>query len=283
MYTYCVRFSGMTLRFRFPDNAVELPEELRAFACADDGNADAEYDICLLREPLRPAGAPFFIAEDIHIHRTGEGTLRIHSSLTAKDGCQVACLLRPGGKHTLYYPASRWDFYAKPLHCLRLLAIESVLLEQDAFLLHSSVVHLDGKAILFSGPSGAGKSTQARLWQEYLGAKIVNGDRTLIQKRPEGFWGGGSPWAGTSGIYCPDSAPIAGIFLVQQSNQPHVERLSREAFIPLFTQTIVNSWDKAFMEKITGLFAELLAQAPVYRLHCRIDEDSVQLARRTIL
>lgn len=282
MYTYCVRFSGITLRFRFPDDRVELPEELRAFACADEGTADAEYDICLLREPLRPAGAPFFVEGDAHIYRTDEGWLRIHTALTAKDSCQVACLLRPDGKNTLYYPASRWDFYAKPLHCLRLLAIEAVLLRQNAFLLHSSVVHYGGKAVLFSGPSGMGKSTQARLWQKHLGAKVVNGDRALIQWRGGGFCAGGSPWAGTSGIYCPDSAPIAAIVLLQQAEENRMERLGRQSFIPLFTQTVTNSWDEDFMQRITDLFARLLEQVPVYRLSCRPDEDSVRLAHRTI-
>ena len=282
MHTYCVRFSGITLRFRLPDTFVELPRELRAFACADEGNADAEYDICLLREPLRPAGAPFFIVGDVHIYRLGADRLRIHTALTAEDGCQVACLLRPDGKNTLYYPASRWDFYAAPLHCLRLLAIESVLLQRDAFLLHSSVVHYGGKAILFSGASGAGKSTQARLWQQHLGAKIVNGDRTLIRRQSDGFYGGGSPWAGTSGIYCPDSAPIAGICLVEQAQENSLQQLGRAAFIPLFSQTVVNSWDEEFMSRITALFAVLMAQVPVFRLRCRPDEGSVQLVHQTL-
>lgn len=281
-YSVCVRFCGITLRFRFPDSHVELPEELSTFLCADSGNADAEYDICLLREPLRLPGAPFSVQEDIHIYRTDAGWLRIHNALTAKDGCQVACLLRSDGKNTLYYPASRWEFYARPLHCLRLLGGELVLLRRDAFLLHSSVVHLDGRAVLFSGPSGIGKSTQARLWQQHLGARIINGDRCLIQKRADGFYGGGSPWAGTSGIYCSDSAPIAGIFLLQQAQENRVERLGRQAFVPLFTQTIVNSWDETFMEHITALYAEFLAQVPVYRLSCRPDEDSVLLAYRTL-
>lgn len=36
--------------------------------------------------------------------------------------------------------------------------------------------------ILFSGPSGIGKSTHADLWVKHRGARVINGDRTLLQK-----------------------------------------------------------------------------------------------------
>lgn len=102
-------------------------------------------------------------------------------------------------------------------------------------------------------------------------------------KKDDGFYGGGSPWSGTSGIYYPDQAPIAAIFVVHQATQNCVVPMGRNAFPPLFTQTVVNSWDPNFMEHITGLFSDLIGQVPIYRLDCRPDEDAVITARNVLI
>lgn len=269
------------MRFVFPA-PVALPEELAAFGCPDTGSADAEYEICLLSEPLCPPEPPFHVQRDIQIYQTEEGWLRIYSPLITDDGLQVACLLCPDGKNKLFYPVSRWDFFSAPLRCVHLIGGETLLLQHNALLLHSSVVELHGKTVLFSGPSGAGKSTQAALWQQHLGAQVLNGDRCVIRKMPDGFCGGGSPWAGTSGIYRRAYYPIAGIFLVRQAPVNQVQRLGAAAFSPLFSQTVVNSWDARFMEQVLRLFQELLGQVPVYLLSCRPDAEAVRLAHQTL-
>lgn len=277
----CVSFSGITFRFWFPTSPV-LSEPFLALQCDDPGEVQEEFEIQLLTSPLRPNGVPVHSGGGITIYSTEEGWLRIYSPLIAEDGCQVACLLRSDGKNVLYYPASRWDFYASPLRCFHLIGCEILLLRRDAFLLHSSVVLHQGKTVLFSGPPCAGKSTQAKLWADHLGAEVINGDRCVIMKHGGIFYGGGSPWAGTSGIYRPEQAPIAGIILVNKASENRLQRLGISAFAPLFTQTIVNSWDTRFMEQITNLYQELLQQVPVYRLDCRPDEEAVQLVYRTL-
>ncbi len=175
-----------------------------------------------------------------------------------------------------------WEHYGQPLHCLAQLGIEYPLLQRNAIMLHSSVVELNGKAILFCGPSGAGKSTQAALWEKYLDARILNGDRCIIMQKSDGFYGGGSPWCGHSGIYRPEQAPITGIFLVEKSNENSIRRMGANAFAPLFSQTLVNSWDSDFMDKVTTLYQDLLNRIPVYQLHCRPDEGAVQAVYRTL-
>lgn len=280
-FPVCIRFSGLTFRFLFP-NPIRLPEAFTALQCEDSETPDEEFEIRLLTEPLVPDAPLFCNQTGTHLYHTQEGWLRIYTPLIAENGCQVACLLRPNGKNVLYYPASRWDYFSDSLHCTHLIAGEALLLRHNAFLLHSSVVLHDGKIILFSGPSGAGKSTQAQLWETHLGAKVINGDRCVIMKKEDGFYGGGSLWSGTSGIYHPDQAPIAGIFLVNQNPENSLVPLGAAAFAPLFAQTTINSWDASFMESITDLMAELLSQVPVYRLNCRPDEDAVRLVHHTL-
>lgn len=278
---FCVRFSGITVRFDLPE-PIALPPAFCALRCEDDATPDDIYQVTLLREPLRPAEPPVCRQGDSLLYSTEQGWLRLYPSLCDRDGCQVACLLRPNGKHTLYYPAGRWADLSNPWQCTQLMDGEGLLLRHDAFLLHSSVVLLLGKTVLFSGPSGAGKSTQADLWHRHLGAKILNGDRCVLRRTEEGFFGGGSLWSGTSGIHHPECAPIAGIFLVEQSRENSVELLKSGAFFPLFSQTTVHSWDSAFMEAVTGLYADLLQAVPVYRLRCRPDEAAVNLAHQTL-
>ena len=277
----CLRFSGITLRLTVPVSA-QLPPEFLPLICEDLPHTDANYTVSLLHTPLAPQEPPTYLNGSTKIYQTNEGWLRIYPLRRAEDGCQVACLLRSDGNHTLYYPAALWDHYSQPLHCGPQMGLEQVFLKKDAFLLHSSLVELNGKAVLFCGASGIGKSTQAALWQTHLGARILNGDRALIRLNGGEFYAGGSPFAGHSRIYSPDEAPIAGIFLLEQGAENRVQRLGFSAFLPMFSQTLVNSWDEAFMERITGLYQQLLAQVPVYRLTCRPDEEAVRLAYQTV-
>lgn len=274
-------FSGISIRF-VPFAPLSLDKELTSFLCDDVGAFDAEYEIRPLRHPLMPEGSPSYNSQGTLIYMTQEGWLRIYPLHRAKDGCQVACLLRPDGKNTLYYPAALWDYYTSPLRCLPLLGIETLLLRCNAFLLHSSVVAVNGKAVLFSGPSGAGKSTQADLWAKHLGADILNGDRCVIMKKTDGFYGGGSPWCGTSNIYRREQYPIAGILLVNQAKETSVQRLGIAALPPLLSQTLINSWDSAFIDHISILFQDLLSQVPVYRLNCLPNEESMHIAHKTL-
>lgn len=280
--SFCLRFSGITVRFDLPTQ-ITLPESFLPFRCQLTDAPDEWYTVELLTAPLRPSAPRLLTLNETDIFQTEKGWLHIYPVLGDDDGCQVACLFCPDGHHTIYYPAAKWDYYSEVWCCGHLIQGERLLLRHDALLLHSSLVLAEGKTILFSGPSGAGKSTQAQLWQEQLGATVLNGDRTVVMRKEDGrFWGGGSIWCGTSHIYHPEQAPMAAIFLVEQAPQNRVERLGIEAFLPLFTQTIVQSWDPYFMEKATGLFSELLAQIPVYRLYCRPDREAVELVYRTV-
>ncbi len=280
-FSVCIGFSGLTFRFTFP-HYLDLPEEFSDFLCEDCSSPDEEIEVRLLTEPLRPAVKPLNAQIATEIYPTAEGELRIYPALTADDGCQVALLLRQDRKNILYYPASRWEFFSSPLRLFHLIAGEQLLIRHEAFLLHSSVVLCQGKTVLFSGPSGAGKSTQADLWVKHAGAEVLNGDRCVIREHDGIFWGGGSPWCGTSAIRKKEQAPIAGIFLLHKAYENAVLPLGIEAFMPLFTQITVNSWDTAFMSKATQMLADLITQVPVYRLSCRSDADAVKLAYKIL-
>lgn len=276
-----IRFADIGIRFSFPE-VINIPEKLSVFCCEDKEETDAEYRIQLLESPLELEGKPMASHRGIQIYSFQKGILRIFTQLTERDGCQVACYTNREGKNILYYPALKWNYYAGELHFLHLIGIEELLLEKNAILLHSSFVQMNGYSVLFSGPSGAGKSTQASLWEKYLGADILNGDRCVIRNMEDGFYGCGSPWCGTSGICRSSIAPIKGIFVLKQAERNTVQRMGSEAFLKIFQQSVVNAWSREFVMEISDLIAKLLEQIPVYELSCRPNQEAVMLAYNTL-
>ena len=271
----------MTVKFISPTN-INLPPCFCDLLCEDTDTPDAEYQVELISSPLRPEGLAVYNGKDFSVYSTNEGFLRLYTPLAFDNGCCVACLIRKNGKHILYYPASQWERFRSYWHCAHLLCGELLLLQQNAILLHSSVVAVNGKTILFCGASGAGKSTQANLWKEHKGADILNGDRCVIMKKGSVFFGGGSPWCGTSAIHRSEQFPIGAVFILKQHEENLIKPLGAEAFATLFSQTTVNLWDDDFVRTVSDFYAEILEHIPVYELRCRPDEECVRLAYETV-
>ena len=90
----------------------------------------------------------------------------------------------------------------------------------------------DNNTSLVAGSSGVGKTTQAELWGKYRRAEIINRDRCVIAKRGEQFWGCGSPYSSSSGIYRQKEAPIRAIILPEKAAENRIERITaQEAFL----------------------------------------------------
>ncbi len=280
-FRFQLRIAGIVVRFDLPAE-IAVPEDLAVFRCEPSAEADDIYTVQLLTSPLRPA-APMVAAEgEAQIYETEKGWLHIYPALGDGDECQVACLFCPDGRHILYYPASRWAEYSQVWKCAHLICAERLLLRHGALLLHSSLVALQGQGVLFSAPSGTGKSTQASLWEQQLGARVLNGDRAVLHRQGGRFVASGSIWSGTSHIFCQETVPIRAIFLIEQAREVQVERLGFGAFVPLLSQILVNSWDPQFMGQAVDLLSALMAAVPVYRLACRPDRASVSAAYETV-
>lgn len=151
-----------------------------------------------------------------------------------------------------------------------------ILAERGMLVLHSSyVLRAEGDAILFSGASGIGKSTQAELWREFAAARVINGDRSLVDV--DRGMAHGIFYSGTSGICENHSAPIRAIVLPEQraENRAFVPT-HREAFMRLLNQCSYYPWDAESAALMTELVARLVGRVPIYRLDCRKDEGAVR-------
>ena len=201
-----------------------------------------------------PHGAPY-----AHIHREGKRLITIDYLPTAQDAFNGT-----GG-------------------VLNHIGVESVLLAHSVAVLHASLVRHNGKAVLFCGPSGVGKSTQADLWQQHLGADLLNGDRAAI-RCVDGVWTAyGLPFAGTSGIYRCESAPIAAIVLPRQAAVNAVTVTDTGAGMrALFPQVSHRRTDPSQTAFAMGMLTDMVAQIPLFTLYCRPDQEAVTVLYDTL-
>ena len=194
--------------------------------------------------------------------------------------------IKPINKH--YYEVrylvgeERYIDYSRNI--IDIMNIEQVLNAYNTFILHSSFIKWQDKAIIFSAPSGTGKSTQADLWEKYENAEIINGDRTGIRKR-DGHWTAyGLPIAGSSGIYKNKKAEISHIILLKQGKENKLTKLSpREAFVKMYIETLVHTWDKEFQENIINMITDVVQNVIIYQYECLPDKSAVEFLKKQVI
>ena len=165
------------------------------------------------------------------------------------------------------------------------LAFERQMVESDAIILHSSLIDVNGVGVLFSGPSGIGKSTQADLWYQFEGAKIINGDKVILRKEDGVWFGYGSPFAGSSKIYCDVKVPICAVaFLNRAVDVCSCRRLDLlEAFKKMYSQTTLNSWNESFSVKSSEMIGDFCMDVFAFELRNRKDYSSVKCLKETLI
>ena len=163
------------------------------------------------------------------------------------------------------------------------ISVEQLLLRHGILILHCSLIRRKGEAILFSAPSGTGKSTQAALWQQFMGAEILNGDRAALRETERGWNAWGIPMAGSSGIYRNESAPVSALVVLKQGPENAIRRLPViEAMGKLYPETSLFREDREWVQKILDLLMDLLHTVPVWLLSCRPDREAVELLHGTL-
>jgi len=174
------------------------------------------------------------------------------------------------------------DGYLETICMYRKLALE--MLSHGVFILHASVLEVDGEGYAFLAPSGTGKTTQTRLWLERFGhrARVVNGDKPLIRVEPDGsrwrFVAYGTPWNGKEGMGCNASVPLRAIFLLERATEPVcVPALQEESIDRLFRQMLMPQQEEQ-MERLLEMADRLIESVPAYILHCDMTQDSVTAA-----
>ena len=157
------------------------------------------------------------------------------------------------------------------------LGFEGLLIRQDRVCFHAACVSTEYGGILFSGPSGIGKSTQAALWQRHRGAKLLNGDRPILQRTESGFLAWGSPYAGSSKCHVNASVPVSALVFLAQEPENRIRRLKpSEAFRRIYAGLTMYTWDREFMNRAVELALELASTVTCLEFGCLPDETAVE-------
>lgn len=239
-------------------------------------------------------GIPVWIEAVEHLPLISEKKIYEMDSMSiyANGECEVReyrAMFLPG--HPLY-AQSRWDgrelkiYYQKSsgawnhgnMSIWNFLHLENQLLDSEGIALHCCYTEYHGEAILFSAPSGTGKTTQAELWKKCYHARIINGDKCLLQKN-EGIWEAwGYPLHGSAKECENKKLPIRCIVVLRQSLENRVELLTDSKKVRLlYSESTVNPWNMECIGQALDLLKDTAEHVPVIMLHCNMQDDAAKV------
>ncbi len=159
------------------------------------------------------------------------------------------------------------------------------LLSYNGMLLHASAVIMDGYAYVFSAPCGTGKSTHTALWLETFGeerACILNDDKPALRRLDDGWYAYGTPWSGKSDLNQNTYAPLGGVCILEQGKTNIIEPASgKQAIFALLEQT-ARPWNNTARSQLLELIGHLLAEVPIWRMHCTPTPDAPLMSHRAM-
>ena len=159
--------------------------------------------------------------------------------------------------------------------------ISNALPAYNAFVMHSSVLAVDGQAYGFAAESGTGKSTHTRYWKEVLGNRVtvINGDKPIYRFSDNILRAYGTPWCGKENWQMNTSAPMKALCLLEQGTENEI--------FPADPFTVLNEIthhfylpgsDQVDMLKLIELIDRMISAVPIYRLRCRNHVSAAEMA-----
>lgn len=281
------------MRIKIADVIIKIESEISIYL-------DESIKEFRLREHERKNDISVYIREDKHLKKDftnivykddytkieiNNGNIRYGYFMKRKGNEAYAVLSAPkfSSCYELSVDSAFTDMFTEEGKFYPYLGIEQILMNYYAFYLHASFVKVADSGILFTAASGSGKSTQANLWQLYEQAEICNGDKTIIRKKDDGYYAYGSPFAGSSCIYKNKSARIRGIIVLSQASDNKIERIwGKEAFLALYKEAIMNTWDADYMKNMVEILMDIAETVPIYHLACRPDREAVHLVKQVL-
>ena len=232
------------------------------------------------------------------IHDTGDGWAFVNTradELRLAEGARnVVLCSRDFGELTAWVTDRTFDVErlgrhfqlqaSAPLSSSVRAACEAGMVQRDGLPLHASLVEKDGFGVVFLGPSGMGKSTQAKLWEKYLGADFIIGDRPGMRNIGGKWLGFGMPWDGKDAIHRQTSVPVRALVWLEQAKENRITPMNPvQAMTVMLKQAMMPVWDDQAMNGATALMGRLAREVPMYHLRCLPDEAAARLTCETIL
>ena len=270
------KFAGIELSVIIPEEKFyEDENRLKPFS-VDAVKCPHVYKVEMVDVLDEPIGTCIVAYPSFCVYQEGEQRVRYIGAVeNSLDGAYIrvnSC----GKDHVIQVLNDTYPERITTKTILQSIEAEHLLAQNNSFILHCSYIERNGKAILFTAPSETGKSTQADLWNQLRGAKIINGDRAAIRIVDGQIYAEGIPFAGSS-QYCENrSLPIDAIVYLGQALQTTIRKTEGyQAFMKIWEGVSVNSWDKKDVEQVSQVVSEVVQEIPIFHLTCTPDESAV--------
>lgn len=210
-----------------------------------------------------------------------QNEVRVFSAPFLNGNPVYAVSVLSGSVVTVYFIDDRAIWDNPNIHIWNLVQLERVLLNVGALVLHCSYLMYEERAILFSAPSGTGKTTQAKLWEKLYPAKIINGDKAIIQKKGDTWYACGFPFHGSADECENAQYPIEAVVVVRQNPEDHIEELRPLQKVQyVYSETTVNIWDQESVSKALDLVNDLVSNVKVVCQQCTMKDDACHTLHR---
>ena len=147
------------------------------------------------------------------------------------------------------------------------IAVECMLARRGCVSMHSASVEVNREAYAFTAASGVGKSTRAQAWIDALGAKLINGDRPLIDVCNMELYG--VPWDGKEQCFRNVHYPLKAICEVRRSGLNYVREMSfSQRRKVLMQQCFIPMWDTDTAAIQMANISKLAAKVNMVRIFC---------------
>jgi hypothetical protein len=274
---------GLTIAVRCADDRIrcEWIDPVRRFL-TPPAAPDLDLTVRVMDAPLPTGGEVVFESESVwRMLRDGD-TLRIEcrSEAFGETPYKVAILDADFTRGTIYMREDVLDL--NPLdYPLDEVSIANLLGRGRGVELHScGIIDRHGRGHLFVGVSGAGKTTTARLWAGDA-AGIVSDDRVIVREVDGAMHMFGTPWHGEAELSMATGVPLAGVYLLVQSDANSLQPLSHAVAVArLFRCTFPLFHDAQALDFTLSFLAKLAESVPVRELLFTRDRAAVELILR---
>lgn len=268
---------GVTISVCMDDSLWSAEERSMAPFRTEASVADHIYDFEMVDVLKEPEGCPVTWADNAMVYQNQDVQIRYIGASQREWNHAYIRVAHRGNYHSAHLLRSQYQDKIGIKAVMTAIGFEHLIARAGGYILHCSYVVHNGRAILFTAPSETGKSTQAELWKEFRGARIINGDRAAVRTVDGVPMAEGIPFAGSSQYCLNESWPLAAVVYLGQAKETTIHRLrGGQAFSRIWEGCTVNVWDQKDVELVTNSVMQTISSVPVYRLDCTPDESAVR-------
>ena len=149
--------------------------------------------------------------------------------------------------------------------------------------LHSAMVVINGKGILFPGMPGSGKSSIAKLCLQDKDCEVLTDERVILREKDGLLYAYGTPWHSTLPVYKNKGAPLHKIFFIKHGKENSLQKISTlDAANRLMVRCFPTFWHKEGMEFALDFCSRIASEVECYEFGFVPDNTSVELIKEFV-